>query len=199
MSHRLLMGTLAALILAASAVPVAAQDATAEVRTWAGQTWSLAQPSLDVYYTILPTSKEAGGGVEPPAGAAGAAGTADTSSLRISGSLQAVGGMFQTGPEPMQGRTVADSMSFSRGGIETRVPLASIVSLTFYRQPVAGSTFPPYWTHTHFRYAATAVLNDGSRVEGDYVNLGATTLRGMTPQGRVEIRWEDIETVRFQR
>jgi hypothetical protein len=197
MSAKLLMGTLAALILAASAVPLEAQDITAEVRTWTGQTWRLAQPSLDVHYTILPTSKEAGGGVAPPPGAAaGPAG--DTTSLRISGSLEAVGSAFQAGPQPMQGRTIADSVTLSRGGIETRVPLASIASLAFYRQPVA-STFLPYWKHAHFRYAATAVLTDGSRVEGDYVNLGSTVFRGMTPQGRVEIGWEDIEILRFQR
>ena len=196
MSPKLLMGTLAALILAASPVPLEAQDVTAEVRTWAGQTWRLAQPSLDVSYTILPASKEAGGGVAPPPGAAGP--TGDTGSLRVSGSLEAVSSAVQAGPQPMQGRTVADSVTLSRGGIETRVPLASIASLAFHRQPVA-STFLPYWKLAHFRYAATAVLTDGSRVEGDYVNLGSTIFRGMTPQGRVEIGWEDIEILRFQR
>jgi hypothetical protein len=51
----------------------------------------------------------------------------------------------------------------------------------------------------HFRYAATAVMNDGSRVEGDYINLGTLVLRGQTTEGRLDISWEDIESVRFQR
>jgi peptidoglycan-associated lipoprotein len=51
---------------------------------------------------------------------------------------------------------------------------------------------------THFRYFATAELVDGSRVEGDYVSLGTTVLRGMTPQGRVDIPWQDIENVSFE-
>jgi hypothetical protein len=43
------------------------------------------------------------------------------------------------------------------------------------------------------------VLLDGSRIEGDYVNLGTTFLRGRTPYERVDIPWQDIETVRFSR
>ena len=43
------------------------------------------------------------------------------------------------------------------------------------------------------------MLTDGSRVEADYVNLGTTVVRGMTPQGRVDIPWGDVETIRFQR
>ena len=38
-----------------------------------------------------------------------------------------------------------------------------------------------------------------SMVEGDYVNLGTVILRGQTAEGRVDISWEDIESVRFQR
>ena len=44
-----------------------------------------------------------------------------------------------------------------------------------------------------------AVMNDGSRVEGDYVNLGTLVLRGRTSGGRLDISWGDIESVRFQR
>ena len=52
---------------------------------------------------------------------------------------------------------------------------------------------------THIRYAASVVLTDGSRVDGDYVNLGTVVLRGQTPEGRVDIPWQDIEVVRFSR
>ena len=43
------------------------------------------------------------------------------------------------------------------------------------------------------------MLEDGSRVEGDYVNLGTTFLRGRAGQGRVDIPWDQIEIVRFKR
>jgi hypothetical protein len=35
------------------------------------------------------------------------------------------------------------------------------------------------------------------RIQGDYINLGATVLRGDTRDGRVEIAWEEIESIRF--
>ncbi|MFQ5520232.1 MAG: peptidoglycan-associated lipoprotein Pal, partial [Candidatus Methylomirabilia bacterium] len=69
----------------------------------------------------------------------------------------------------------------------------------FFRQPVEKSPLPPYVAATHFRHSATVVLVDGSSVEGDYVNLGTTVLRGMTPEGRVDIPWREIENVRFER
>jgi hypothetical protein len=33
------------------------------------------------------------------------------------------------------------------------------------------------------------------RIDGDYVNLGTTMLRGRTPAGRVDIPWEHIEQI----
>src|SRR5713226_4026359 len=50
--------------LATSAGSAAAQDVTAAVRTWSGQSWQIAQPSLEVFYTIVSRSQEAtsGGG-----------------------------------------------------------------------------------------------------------------------------------------
>jgi len=47
--------------------------------------------------------------------------------------------------------------------------------------------------------AATAVLSDGSKIEGDYVNLGTALLRGATPQGTIDIPWDEIESIRFRR
>jgi hypothetical protein len=43
------------------------------------------------------------------------------------------------------------------------------------------------------------MLLDGTRLEGEYVNLGTTYLRGRTPHSRVDIPWEQIETLRFTR
>ena len=188
------VGALLVVCLALWATPSAAQDMSAEVRTWAGQSWRLAQPSFEVFYTIPAPPK---GGPDaygaPPPGAVG------SSSLSMSGSLLALSSFFDQGPGPRQGHRQADYLTIRRGAVETRLPLASITSLTFTRQPVSGSTLPPYFVSRHFRYAATAVLTDGSRVEGDYVNLGTLVLRGQTAEGRLDISWEDIESVRFQR
>jgi hypothetical protein len=183
--------------LALWATPSAAQDTSAEVRTWAGQSWRLAQPSLEIFYTIPAPAK--GATESYGAAPAGGAGTAGKSSLSMSGTVQALESFFDSGPEPRQGRRQAEYITIRRGAVETRLPLASITSLTFTRQPVSNSSLPPYLVSRHFRYAATAVMTDGSRLEGDYINLGTLILRGQTAEGRLDISWEDIESVRFQR
>jgi hypothetical protein len=169
---------------------------SAEVRTWSGESWRLAQPSLEVFYTIPAPAKGATDSYGAPPAAGGAAGQ---SSLSMSGPLQALESFFDSGPGPRQGHRQAEYITIRRGTVETQMPLASITSLTFTRQPVSGSSLPPYYVGRHFRYAATAVLTDGSRIEGDYINLGTLVLRGQTAQGRLDISWEDIESVRFQR
>jgi hypothetical protein len=179
--------------LALWATPSPAQDMSADVRTWSGQSWRLAQPSLEVFYTIPAPPK--GGpdyGAPPPSGGG-------KSSLSMSGPLQALESFFDSGPGPRQGHRQADYITIRRGEVETRLPVASVTSLTFTRRPVSGSPLPPYFASRHVRYGATATLTDGSRVEGDYVNFGTLVLRGQTAEGRVDISWEDIESVRFQR
>jgi hypothetical protein len=191
------IGALLVACLAFWATPSEAQDTSAEVRTWAGQSWRLAQPSLEIFYTIPAPAKGAADSYgAPPAGGAGAAGK---SSLSMSGPLQALESFLDTGPGPRQGHRQAEYITIRRGAVETRLPLASLTSLTFTRQPVSDSSLPPYLVKRHFRYAATAVMTDGSRIEGDYINLGTLTLRGQTAEGRLDISWEDIESVRFQR
>jgi hypothetical protein len=192
-------------VLVGAGAPAAlAQEVTAEIRTWQGQGWKLSQPSLEVYYTVVPPSKEQqqqqdswGGSGAAAAGAA--PGGAGPSTLRMSGSLDDLSAALAKGPQPLQAHRPLDVVTLRRGAAETRVPVASIASVAFVRNPVQESTLPPYVAPTHFRYSATVVLTDGSRVEGDYVNLGAAVLQGMTPQGRVDIPWEDIEVVRFAR
>jgi hypothetical protein len=100
-----------------------------------------------------------------------------------------------------QGRRQRDTIPVYRGSVETQVPLATLATLTFTRQPARdGIHLPPYVAPGgRYQYGATAVLVDGSRIEGDYVNLGTTLLRGTTPQGRVDIPWEDIAVIRFTR
>jgi hypothetical protein len=175
------------------ATPSPAQDMSADVRTWSGQSWRLTQPSLEVFYTIPAPPK---GGTDSVA--APSPGGSKTS-LSMSGPLQALESFFDSGPGPRQGHRQADYITIRRGEVETRLPVASVTSLTFTRQPVSGSPLPPYFVRRHVRYGATATLTDGSRVEGDYVNFGTLVLRGQTAEGRVDISWEDIESVRFQR
>lgn len=70
MNPKVLIGPLGLALLVASAIPASAQDVTAEVRTWSGQSLRLSQPSLEVFYTIVP-KEEGPGGPQVP-GAAGA-------------------------------------------------------------------------------------------------------------------------------
>jgi hypothetical protein len=171
--------------------PAAAQEPVAEVRTWSGQTLRLTHPSLEVFYTILvkpPEAQESSDTAQPATGA---------NTPLLFGSAKALAGAIDKKPEPLSGQRQATAVTLAKAGVETKIPLASLASLAFSRVSLA-STLPPYVAPTHFRYAATAVLTDGSRVEGDYVNMGTTILRGTTPQGRVDIPWYEIETLRLQ-
>ena len=67
MNPRVLIGWLALAALVAAALPAAAQDVTAEVRTWSGQSLRLTQPSLEVFYTIVPKEEGPGGAQVPGA------------------------------------------------------------------------------------------------------------------------------------
>jgi hypothetical protein len=65
--------------------------------------------------------------------------------------------------------------------------------------PITNSPLPPYVAGDDFRYAAVIVLLDGSTLEAESVNLGTTILRGLSPQGRVDIPWREVEQVRLAR
>lgn len=186
---RLIIGLVIGLAGVAIAVaPVAAQEPVAEVRTWSGETLRLSQPSLEVFYTIPVKGEDA-----PPSDAASPA-----TAPMLFGSATALAGALEKKPEPLSGQRQAESVTLQKGAVERRIPLLSVASLVFARHPVA-SALPPYIAPTHFRYAATAVLLDGTTVEADYVNLGTTILRGTASDGRVEIPWHEIETLRFVR
>ena len=90
MIPRILIAALTLAVAAAAASPAVAQDVTAEVRTWSGQSLQLSQPSLEVFYTIVPTEESAGGQQYPGAagGAPGAMGSG-TSTGSLVGSVKA--------------------------------------------------------------------------------------------------------------
>lgn len=181
------------LLLVASHGPGMAQDSTAEVKTWAGQSLRLAEPSFQVVYTVLVEKDQAG---VAPAGEAVAPGGGP---LELRGSVKALSSFLERGLQSRWGRRGADTLMIRKDGVETRVPFESIESMQFTRQPVTSNVLPPYYTSGHYRHAASVVLKNGARLEADYVNLGTAVLTGGAPQGRVEIPWAEIEMVRFAR
>ena len=195
---------LAATTLAAHAGTAAAQDVTATVRTWAGQSLQLSQPSLEVFYTIVSKTQESatsgGGGRVGQVTAMGNLGLGSLGTQYQDPSLFTLNRLFGSqAPDTIQGHRQAGDITVYRGGVATQIALDRIASLAFTRQAVKDSSLPPYVAGTHTRSAATVVLTDGARVDADYVNLGAMLLRGTTPGGRVDIPWQDIQTVEFRR
>jgi hypothetical protein len=178
------LGVLTAAV--AWAAPAVGQDVTAEVRTWSGQAWTLARPSLQVFYTILPKSEN--GEAEPPSGPRTTVVVFDLRGRQPEPKR----------PEPLKAQEQVEVLTVSRQGAVVQIPLDRIAGLAFARQPVANP-FLPSMLPRLYRHAVTVVLSDGSRVEADHVNLGTTVLRGFAPQGRVDIPWDEIEAVRFRR
>jgi hypothetical protein len=197
-------------------VPALAQEVTAEIRTWSGQSLTLKDPTFEVFYTILPSVSAALGapGVYAPAGFAvptppGASGelaqppaTIGVGSVGFqAGTAMSVasGTLLPPGPASKQGRRQQQTLTLSNGGSEIHLPLANLMSLAFMRSLIVSSPLPPYAATTHFRHSVIAVLADGSQIQGDYVNMGTAILRGTTPQGTVDIPWDDLELIRFRR
>jgi hypothetical protein len=184
------------LLVMAAISPAIAQDSAAEVRTWSGQSVVLAGPWVDVFYTAVPRGEEApvppGGAPAPPMGAGG-------TQPEIRGSFQSLKHAFPAGPQTLPAHRETSVLTFSRAGVELKVPLERLATLTIVRQAVAGSSLPPYVSPTHQRYSATATLTDGSRIDADYLNFGTAVLRGMTSQGRVDVPFDQIESIRFTR
>jgi hypothetical protein len=190
--------------LGASVSAVAAQDVTATVRTWSGQSLQLTQPSLEVFYTIVSRSQEtATAGAGGRAGQVTAMGNLGLGSLGtqyMDPSLFTLNRLFGSqAPDTIQGHRQAQEITVYRAGVATQIVLDRIASLAFARQAVTNSSLPPYIAASHVRSAATVLLTDGSRVDADYVNFGAMLLRGTTTGGRVDIPWQDIQTVEFRR
>ena len=187
-----------AMLVMATVSPVVAQETTAEVRTWGGQSMVLTAPWVEVFYTVMPKGEEAppstGGMPAPPTGTTGG------TQPEIRGSFQSLQRAFQQegASQTLRGQRETSVLTLSRDGVDVKVPVERLATLTIARQR-AGSSLPPYISPTHQRYAATAVLTDGSRIEADYLNFGTAVLRGMTPQGRVDVPFEQIESIRFAR
>jgi hypothetical protein len=203
MNRHALIVILALVWVAALAAPARAQDITADVRTWSGQSWRLSQPSIEVFYTIVSKPQDEGA-----AGGGGGTGPTSFNSLTLGGlaresvdpSLATLNRFFgKAAPETIQGHRQGQEITAYRAGVATQVPLGNISSIIFKRQPVRDSSLPPYVATTHIRHGADIALVDGGRIDADYVNLGTAILRGTTPDGRMDIPWQDIEVLRFAR
>jgi hypothetical protein len=211
----------AVVLVALSGSPAVAQQVTAEVRTWSGQSLTLTDATFEVFYTIMPSVTAAlgggggpggytvivpgSGGAPTPPGASGelaqppATIGVGTVGFQSGTAMQAASGtLLPQGPASKQGRRQQEIVTLFRQGVETQVPVANIASLAFTRSDVK-SPLPPYASGAHFRHAVTATLTDGSKIEADYVNLGTALLRGTAPQGRIDIPWDAIESIAFRR
>ena len=202
--------TLAMLVgmLADSVVSANAEETTVTVQTRTGLSLELSQPAVEVTYTIIPPRSERGAGEAPaPAGAMAPPGAGAGLGMLggggaeplLSGSVSGLAKMFKPGVETLRARREKDGLTLYRGGVEIRIPVDRITSLTVTRQRVTESPLPPYAAIGHVRHAVVAVLTDGSTVEGDYVSFGTAVLSGTTPQGHIEIPLEDVERLRFNR
>lgn len=204
MTRKTALSLLLAAALAGSAGRAAAQDVTATVRTWSGQSWQITQPSLEVFYTIVSkATQESAGGAGTSVGQFGSMATlglAGLGSQYVDPSLFTLNRLFgRQAPDTIQGHRQAQEITVYQGGVATQIAVSSIASLAFAREPVQDSSLPPYIAPKHVRSAATVLLTDGTRVDADYVNLGGMLLRGAIPGGRVDIPWQDIQTLEFRR
>ena len=168
-------------LLAAAAVPAGAQT-SAEVRTWAGHTYQLTEPSLEVLYTIVVPKKEEGSGPSEGAPSTGAR------APMLFGSASAIGQFLDKQPEPLHGHRQSETITLRQARSEVRLALASVDALVFARQ-AARSTLPPYVVPDHYRYSVIAVLDDGSRVEGDSRKLSCSTGIGSGEGSHQAIDW----------
>jgi hypothetical protein len=200
MNSRLILGMLAVIAVFGNVPPVVdAQESVAEVRTWGGQSWSLRDATFDVYYTLIPANSN--DSAAPSTGSGTQINiTGQSFASRALGTLQSEYRNLESGAQdPTQGRRQRQSLTVVRQGSEIQVPVASIALIQFSRAPIANSPLPPYVAGDDFRYAAVIVLLDGSTLEAESVNLGTTILRGVSPQGRVDIPWREVEQVRLAR
>jgi hypothetical protein len=203
--NRLALIAILALIWVAAPPPfTSAQDVTADVTTWSGQSWRLSQPSLEIFYSIVSAPQEDTG----DKGSSAMDKITTFTNLTLGGlrrdgadpSIVTLNRFFgKAAPDTIQGHRQAQEVTAYRGGVATQIPLGNISSINFKRQPVQDSSLPPYVAPTHIRYAADIVLGDGGRIAADYVNLGTALIRGGTVDGRVDIPWQDIQVIRFSR
>jgi hypothetical protein len=185
------------MVLAGSAV---GQESSATIRTYQGVSYKVADPSLEVFYTIGEPKGMEGGATQ------GSAGQPFTTMINVAPSAGAAPGGDQsasTGPgeekKLLRGHSRANDIALSRQGVTTRVAWDQIRALRFERKPmtVEGLRLPPYVPY--YSYAASVTLMNGEKVEAGIVNLGGAIVRGTRPTGLVDIPWQEVEYITFDR
>jgi hypothetical protein len=176
-----------------------AQDVVAEVETWRGAMVRLEKPSLEVLYTIAPApilgrtgAAVAEGGSAPAAAAAG--GTAVNVTMGKTIQDTPIG----AGPAPIQGRRSQQVMTFVRQGVEVQVPFDRIAAMLVEQRPVTTHGWPRY-AEPITQSLATVTLVDGATIEAANVNFGTALLRGVGPQGTIELPLGDVKTLKIKR
>jgi len=204
---------LAAMAVVVTWCPAAAEIGSVDVRTHGGLTLRINDAFLTAAYTIMPRplysqtgsqlgaapGQEAPPPPKPPGpnGAAGAAFGILFTTPGLGGSRN--GQLRQDDmPDPMLAERVIEALTIARGDVEMRIPVEQLATLTIIRIPIA-SPLPSYVAGSHVRRAASAVLRDGSRIDGDYLSTGTIVVRGITATGSVQIPLEDVASLEFVR
>ena len=146
MNRLALIAILALIWVAAPPPPTSAQDVTADVTTWSGQSWRLSQPSLEIFYSIVSAPQEETG----DKGSSAMDKITTFTNLTLGGlrrdgadpSIVTLNRFFgKAAPDTIQGHRQAQEITAYRGGVATQIPLGSISSINFKRQPVQDTQF----------------------------------------------------------
>jgi hypothetical protein len=175
------------------------QDINATIRTYQGVSYKLADLSLEVFYTIG-EPKSIGHNPSQVTGLQPSGPLVSVTSMggTPSGGEQSGGGGAAE-ERLLRGHSRATDITVWRQGVESRIPLDQIRAMRFSRNPVTvmGLRMPPYIPD--YKYSVSVALVTGEQLEADYVNLGATIVRGTTPNGQVDIPWGEVESIIFER
>ena len=104
----------------------------------------------------------------------------DTDAVRLGRRLEQ---FLDKQPDPLQGNRQSETIRLRKNGAEIRLAVASIGALVLRAPARAQHVAAVCRAPKHYRYPATAVLDDGSSVEADYVSLGTTVFRGAWQAG----------------
>ncbi len=188
MRQHMVLAVATVAVVVFSAGTALGQDSSATIRTYQGVSYKVADPSLEVFYTIGEPAEKAEGGKFP-----------STISITTGPTAGVSGGEQPSAAPLLRGHSRAGDITVWRQGVETRIAADQIRAMRFTRKPVtiAGLQFPPYIPY--YRYSVSVSLTSGEQVEADYVNLGATIVRGTAPNGRLDIPWGEVESIIFER
>ncbi len=188
--------TVAVVVLLVGSAP--GQDITGTIRTYQGISYRVAEPTLEMSYTIGEPKSIGHNPSQVTGGQSGSINITTMSGGGPSGGEQPGGGGAAE-ERLLRGHSRVTDFTVWRQGVEARIPLDQIRAMRFARNPVtvASLRMPPYIPD--YKYSVSVVLITGERVEADYVNLGATIVRGTAPSGQVNIPWGEVESIIFER